>query len=360
MSARQLDSTMSAIPPRLATAPVATDRMTIRWARWADGTLRWVVTASSYCSDYIHGLGSGRGAHGLSHERVSAQSKALATLADLRRELEQLHDAMLAFEAKHADELAGVVACNRASALNLVHYLAMRSHDLRGLQSGLAAMGLSSLGRAESHALSAVEVVLDVVQRLMEGPKAAVGRAAPPCDLQAGAKLLDQHTIALLGPEPHGRSVRVMLTMPTEAASDYSTVRNLLEAGMDCMRINCAHDEPAAWQRMVQHLRRARQASGRRCSVLMDLAGPSASCSIKGRTSPRRCACLTTYSSAWRRINRRKVPCCARCAWQRILMRAHFAAMRAAGKRCATHAAHGIKALRLQALDFPAQFARSP
>jgi len=181
---------------------------------------------------------------------------------------------MLAFEAKHADELAGVMPCNRASALNLIHYLAMRSHDLRGLQSGLAATGLSSLGRAESHALSAVEVVLDVVQRLMEARQASAERAAPPCDLQGGAKLLDQHTIALLGPEPHGRSVRVMLTMPTEAARDYSTVRNLLEAGMDCMRINCAHDEPAAWQRMVQHLRRARQASGRRCSVLMDLAGP--------------------------------------------------------------------------------------
>jgi pyruvate kinase len=65
-----------------------------------------------------------------------------------------------------------------------------------------------------------------------------------------------------------------MVTMSSEGASDYTVVRTLLDAGMDCMRINCAHDDPKAWLKMIQHLRRACDASGRQCCVLMDLAGP--------------------------------------------------------------------------------------
>jgi hypothetical protein len=49
---------------------------------------------------------------------------------------------------------------------------------------------------------------------------------------------------------------------------------------MDCMRINCAHDDAGAWTRMLQHLRRAEQRHRRSCRVLMDLAGP------KVRTGP--------------------------------------------------------------------------
>ena len=71
-----------------------------------------------------------------------------------------------------------------------------------------------------------------------------------------------------------------MVTMPSEAADDYLLVHNLLQQGMDCMRINCAHDDAAAWLRMIEHLRRAEQSLGRSCRVVMDLAGP------KLRTGP--------------------------------------------------------------------------
>jgi pyruvate kinase len=65
-----------------------------------------------------------------------------------------------------------------------------------------------------------------------------------------------------------------MITVPSAAASDYTVVRGLLDAGMNCMRINCAHDDSQAWLRMIQHLHKARETSGRPCTVLMDLAGP--------------------------------------------------------------------------------------
>jgi pyruvate kinase len=56
-----------------------------------------------------------------------------------------------------------------------------------------------------------------------------------------------------------------MVTMPPEAAARYVVLRDLLASGMDCMRINCAHDNPDAWARMVKHLRRAEQEVRRGC-----------------------------------------------------------------------------------------------
>jgi pyruvate kinase len=71
-----------------------------------------------------------------------------------------------------------------------------------------------------------------------------------------------------------------MVTMPSEASSEYSIVRDLLAAGMDCMRINCAHDDAAAWERIIRNLERAKHELKRDCRVAMDLAGP------KLRTGP--------------------------------------------------------------------------
>jgi pyruvate kinase len=74
--------------------------------------------------------------------------------------------------------------------------------------------------------------------------------------------------------------VYIMVTMPTAAADHYELVRDLLVAGMDVMRVNCAHDDAAAWVRMVTNLRRAEREVGRAARVLFDLAGP------KLRTGP--------------------------------------------------------------------------
>jgi pyruvate kinase len=84
----------------------------------------------------------------------------------------------------------------------------------------------------------------------------------------------------LLGPSTPGRAARIMVTMPSEAAHEYTLVHSLLKQGMDCMRINCAHDTAAAWSGMIENLKRAERALGRPCRVAMDLAGP------KLRTGP--------------------------------------------------------------------------
>lgn len=62
-----------------------------------------------------------------------------------------------------------------------------------------------------------------------------------------------------------GRSVRIMVAMPTEAAADYELVKDLLKAGMKVMRINCAHDGPAEWKAMIAHARQAERELGLTC-----------------------------------------------------------------------------------------------
>ena len=178
-----------------------------------------------------------------------------------------------------SDLLKDVPPGHQQSARNLLHYLALRSRDLRPLQTRLEAAGLSSLGRAESHVLAAVEAVLAALRRLSGQPSPA-SSSPDSIDVATGQRLLDEHTEAVLGPRPVRRGVSIMVTMPSEAADDYTLVTELVRQGMDCMRINCAHDSSEQWARMVAHLRRVEEQQGRSCRILMDLAGP------KVRTGP--------------------------------------------------------------------------
>ncbi len=56
--------------------------------------------------------------------------------------------------------------------LNLSHYIALREHDLTDLQYRLAARGLSSLGRSESHVAQALDALIATLKRLSGEPSA--------------------------------------------------------------------------------------------------------------------------------------------------------------------------------------------
>ncbi|MBN9126612.1 MAG: pyruvate kinase, partial [Nitrosospira sp.] len=73
--------------------------------------------------------------------------------ADLLQELTSLREELIALEKASDVLLKEVPARHRASAANLIHYLGLRRRDARPLQKKLAAAGLSSMGRAESHVL---------------------------------------------------------------------------------------------------------------------------------------------------------------------------------------------------------------
>ena len=184
-----------------------------------------------------------------------------------------MREQLLASEQRWAEALARVRPQQRQSARNLVHYLALRSQDLRELQTRLGWLGLSSLGRAESHVLAAVDKLLGLLHRLT-GQRWTDRSPEEPASSVSGPQRLREHTTALLGPAQHDRDVRIMVTLPSEAATDPGLVRELISAGMDVARINCAHDDATAWTAMARHVRRAAKAAQREVKILMDLGGP--------------------------------------------------------------------------------------
>ncbi len=195
-------------------------------------------------------------------------------------ELKELRESCLAMEREFATSIDEACAESRRSVQNLVHYLALRKRDLRGLQARLAALGLSSLGRSESSVMAGLEAVIAILESLA-GERRFEPREDSACvNFTTGPSILAEHANDLLGSSPKGRAVRIMVTMPFEAAKSYDLVKDLVEAGMDVMRINCAHDSEREWECMIANLRRANQEVGKHCKVLMDLGGP------KLRTGP--------------------------------------------------------------------------
>lgn len=202
-----------------------------------------------------------------------------AALDRLIRELVEIRNDLVEAERNAAGLLRRVHPTHLKSARNLVHYLALRRTDLRLLQPRLAALGLSSLGRSEAHVMATLDAVLRVLHELTRKPWPESWKPGP-VGFDEGNAALKTRTLELLGPKASGRWVRIMVTMPSEAAESPVLVRQLLQAGMNCMRINCAHDDLAAWRKMVRHLRRAGQQTGLPCRVLFDLGG------AKLRTGP--------------------------------------------------------------------------
>jgi len=187
--------------------------------------------------------------------------------------LKQLRAAAVTMEHAYHAQLNSVAPLFQDSARNLLHYLALRQSDIADLQKDLALLGLSRLGRVEAHALSSMDAVLDALHALVD-LKRSDRVQIPAIDIRTGGVHLNKHADALLGAASERHLTRIMVTMPSEAATDAGIIRELLAAGMTIMRINCAHDEPDAWLAMIEHLRAAEHELGLTCKIYADLAGP--------------------------------------------------------------------------------------
>jgi pyruvate kinase len=207
-------------------------------------------------------------------EQSGSSGWDLIYIARMIKELTAIHEEQKAAEVQMKSELDRIPEERRGSARNLLHYLALRARDIRGLQESLASMGLSSLGRAEGHIMYNVRLLLKHLHHLVRHSWEVPPGAGDVVTRHEGRRLLERRAARLLGEKPSLRTTRIMVTMPTEAATDYALVRDLVAGGMNAMRVNCAHDGPEAWLGMTAHLRRAEKEIGRRCSILMDLGGP--------------------------------------------------------------------------------------
>jgi pyruvate kinase len=232
-------------------------------------------------------VASGRGAKSIRATPAAGRDKAALMAA--AKELRRLERRLTDLETEMSVSVEQVPEDHRDSARNLVHYVALRQHDLRDLQEQLAQLGLSSLGRSESRVRTSL---LNVSRRAHESlalrgdanaerVRVRLEREIDAClAWQTATDYLHQHTRDILGPRPDDRHIYIMVTAPSAKEADRAWMAKLLRAGMNVLRINCAHEGPPEWRLMLKALGDARRECGKECRVLMDLAGP------KIRTGP--------------------------------------------------------------------------
>lgn len=176
------------------------------------------------------------------------------------------------FEKKFKKKIEKVNPDHTKSAINLIHYLALRKHDISELQESLGDFGLNPFGHIEPHVMRSLLLTKAMLQSLI-GEKTHLGEHKT-LSVKRSRKLLNRNTAALFGKKPKKRRARIMVTLPSEAAADKKIVEKFLKAGMNCARINCAHDNPELWNGMINNVRDESHRLKKDCKISMDLAGP--------------------------------------------------------------------------------------
>lgn len=204
----------------------------------------------------------------ISFNKPANQSHSLfEELTGLCQHVVQRGNARLLQHSRYLNEATLTKSC-----VNLAQYLALREIDLRPLQDKLAEAGLSSLGRAEPHVFANLLSVVNLLSQV-HGVHTNIHCQQAYPKFREGNELLTRNTAQLLGPSSNQHETRIMVTLPSEAAHNQELIYNLISEGMDCARINCAHDTTETWLRMIQQVRQAAALHRRECRILMDLAG---------------------------------------------------------------------------------------
>jgi pyruvate kinase len=188
------------------------------------------------------------------------------------REIEKIFEIEMSLRKSYQDDLDRIHPAHQLAAENLLIYLALRHLDLEEIQDFLGTLGLSRLAKAETHVRSSIESVVYNLKKLND--PSYTFEPIPEQKFKQGTQIQKLHSTALLGPEIAGRMTRIMVTLPSEAAFDYQLVCDLLNADINCFRINCAHDDPGHWKLTIDHINRAKVETGKECRICMDLSGP--------------------------------------------------------------------------------------
>ncbi|NND31827.1 MAG: hypothetical protein HKN76_04495 [Saprospiraceae bacterium] len=193
-------------------------------------------------------------------------------IKELIAQIEIILDAVRLEEADNEALLSQINPQYYKSARNLIHYNAFRKFDLRTVHKKLKNLALTRLAKAEGHLMSSLLKTRFILYSLLgnqplDNPKAGLS-------IRNGKRLLTRHTKELLGYRSKGRRVRIMVTQPTQAAYDYQMVHEMVRNGMNCARINCAHDDSEIWEKIILNVKRASKALSKKVKITMDLAGP--------------------------------------------------------------------------------------
>lgn len=201
-------------------------------------------------------------------------------IRDLIDALSSVRKCIMQREIEYQGVLQDLPYAHIDSARNLIRYLALRTFNLREVQSELSNRGLSSIGHSERYTLANIDNILHLLH-LLVGEQYYGERLIyeHQTTFFSSWEKLHRNTVQLFGETPK-HIPHIMVTMPSEAAADADLVHRLLAEGMTVARINCGHDDASVWKKIIDHIHKEADLLGQSCKIYMDLAGP------KIRTGP--------------------------------------------------------------------------
>ena len=193
-------------------------------------------------------------------------------LQALHQQIEEIIKKVREVENNYAEEIDNVHPVYRKSALNLVHYLGFRSFEIDKLQDQLRDLGLPGLSNVEAHVMKSLLTLSSILSHLLGKPVGEKRKGI--ISVKKSRKILNRNTKLLFGYKSKKRRTRIMVTLPGSAGDDYKFVNRLTKIGMNSARINCAHDDPTTWAKMIDNIHKSNDKLARNCKIMMDLGGP--------------------------------------------------------------------------------------
>jgi len=178
--------------------------------------------------------------------------------------IEKIHE----LESKYKLQIKNVHPNYRGSAKNLIQYLALRSFDVDLFQEKLGEIGLPNSPGSENNVLYNLLTFKTLINSLLKVETEEL--KDDYLNNKEAKEVLRKNSNALLGTRKNNRKTAILITQPTEVSEDATFAKSLLKLGMDCARINCAHDDETVWKKIINNI----QEHGKSCKIMMDLGGP--------------------------------------------------------------------------------------
>jgi len=177
-------------------------------------------------------------------------------------------------ESNFAAELALVHPTLIESARNLVHFDALNQLDLSDLCHDLRSLGLNGDITSPFAVLPTLQSVRHAIKVMGGSTEDLAELGRDRCNIEKLEAFAPEHGAQALGPAPASHPTRIMVSSHGDLATDATKVHDLVAAGMNILRINCAHGDPAQWRAIAANTRAAARDLGRDVRIACDLAGP--------------------------------------------------------------------------------------
>lgn len=183
------------------------------------------------------------------------------------KELIELREHILTHSPKVSNEVK-----NYKSLTNMYHYVSMRCLDITNLQDNLTKLGLSSLGRSQSHVMDTIEKAITILSNSLTKDTALVENDFVTFD--EAQELLLKNSELFGENKNHEFQTKIMITLPSEASTNKTLIEDLAKSGVNLFRINTAHDNPNAWSAMAETIKEINSNNKDKIKIYVDLAGP--------------------------------------------------------------------------------------